>query len=158
MNCKRITGRLSAYLDGELSPRAAERLEAHLGACPACAAQLQGLRHLHHALEGYGAPVADESLARRVRLAAEARREAGDRSRIVPFMPVLARAAAGVLFAAGVAAGLVAGSAAVRPAVPQAHESEIALAQLDVLSVATPGSVADIVLASLGETQAGGTR
>ncbi|MFQ5679805.1 MAG: anti-sigma factor family protein [Gemmatimonadota bacterium] len=40
----RWTGRLSEYLDGDLSPREARRVERHLDVCPECAALLQELR------------------------------------------------------------------------------------------------------------------
>jgi hypothetical protein len=35
--------RLAAYLDGELTPRERAEIDAHLGACPACARKLQAL-------------------------------------------------------------------------------------------------------------------
>ena len=35
---------LSPYLDGELPPAEADRVRAHVAACPACAAELDGLR------------------------------------------------------------------------------------------------------------------
>lgn len=38
------TARLSAYLDGDLSPEAATKVEAHVAGCPRCAATLAELR------------------------------------------------------------------------------------------------------------------
>src|SRR5688500_9911693 len=35
---------LGPYLDGELSPAAADQARAHVAGCPACAAELDGLR------------------------------------------------------------------------------------------------------------------
>ena len=42
---------LSAYLDGQLPPRARARLDAHLASCPACAASLADLRTLRTDLQ-----------------------------------------------------------------------------------------------------------
>jgi anti-sigma factor RsiW len=39
-------GRLSAYLDGELAPRAAARIDRHVAGCPACRAALRSLERL----------------------------------------------------------------------------------------------------------------
>jgi hypothetical protein len=56
---------LSAYLDGELEPAARQELEAHLGACMACAALLDDLRVLA-AAEGGEAPPVPMGLAERI--------------------------------------------------------------------------------------------
>ena len=42
--------RMSAYLDGDLGPRARGRLEAHVGVCRECRGVLTGLRTLIEAL------------------------------------------------------------------------------------------------------------
>jgi anti-sigma factor RsiW len=39
-------GRVSAYLDGELAPRAHARIERHAEACPECRAVLESLRRM----------------------------------------------------------------------------------------------------------------
>ncbi|MFQ6131039.1 MAG: zf-HC2 domain-containing protein [Armatimonadota bacterium] len=44
LNCKAAQEAASAYLDAELEPRVAERLEAHLMACAQCAEQFELLR------------------------------------------------------------------------------------------------------------------
>jgi hypothetical protein len=58
---------LSPYLDGELSAAAAEQVRAHVAGCPACAAELDGLRAVGRLLSaargGYPAD-ADEVMAR----------------------------------------------------------------------------------------------
>ena len=46
---------LSAYLDGELEPRAAERVERHLAGCDGCQCELANLRQMRLALRS--APV-----------------------------------------------------------------------------------------------------
>ena len=45
--------RLSAYLDGELDAVAREQVEAHLAACPSCAAELASLRSVSSAVASY---------------------------------------------------------------------------------------------------------
>jgi hypothetical protein len=42
--CARVRGVLSAYLDGELSPRNRTLVESHLHECATCAAELEGLK------------------------------------------------------------------------------------------------------------------
>ena len=58
---------LSPYLDGELSPAEGDRVRAHVADCPACAAELDGLRAVGRLLSaartGYPAD-ADEVMAR----------------------------------------------------------------------------------------------
>jgi anti-sigma factor RsiW len=44
MRCRAVEGRLSEYLDGNLSARARTRLESHLETCGACRRQCQELR------------------------------------------------------------------------------------------------------------------
>jgi len=45
-------GRLSAYLDEELSPRSVARIERHLAGCPQCLAVLHGLQRMLRAVHG----------------------------------------------------------------------------------------------------------
>jgi anti-sigma factor RsiW len=45
MNCEQYSENMSAYLDGELDPRAQARLRDHFAACASCAADLDGLRN-----------------------------------------------------------------------------------------------------------------
>ena len=54
LSCLRYRNHLGAYLDGELSPRRAKNVSAHLGRCKACRVALEDLRRLApvmHALE-----------------------------------------------------------------------------------------------------------
>jgi anti-sigma factor RsiW len=44
MDCPNCVDDLTAYMDGELSPRIAERLRSHLNGCASCAAELRGLQ------------------------------------------------------------------------------------------------------------------
>lgn len=52
----RISRYLSAYLDGELSPRLLRRVEAHVARCDACARELDALRGLGSILKAGGPP------------------------------------------------------------------------------------------------------
>jgi anti-sigma factor RsiW len=44
---------LSAYLDGELSPEQAQRVERHVRECPMCAAELEQMRDVSLAISEY---------------------------------------------------------------------------------------------------------
>lgn len=44
MNCKHARSRLPDFADGALYPTERHAIAAHLGACPACAAELEALR------------------------------------------------------------------------------------------------------------------
>src|SRR5207247_3201189 len=57
---------LSAWLDGELTPSRAARLEAHLAACPPCAARAEDLRAIVSELARLEAPQATPLLWSRV--------------------------------------------------------------------------------------------
>jgi anti-sigma factor RsiW len=50
MECERMERRIGAWLDGELPPDQAREVAAHLERCPACAAELDGLRRLGDAI------------------------------------------------------------------------------------------------------------
>jgi predicted anti-sigma-YlaC factor YlaD len=51
-DCAEAREAASAWIDGELSELDAGRLEAHLGACPACSGHVTGLEALARALRG----------------------------------------------------------------------------------------------------------
>ncbi|MDD4888373.1 MAG: zf-HC2 domain-containing protein [Phycisphaerae bacterium] len=65
MNTCERSNRLNAYHDGELSPPEAVELERHVRGCPACAAELDGLRRLTHALASEAEPELPASALRR---------------------------------------------------------------------------------------------
>jgi Putative zinc-finger len=56
MTHAQIRRRLSEYVEGELSPHDEQRLEAHLGECAACAAELRALERSIEWLHGLPAP------------------------------------------------------------------------------------------------------
>ncbi|MGH2359508.1 MAG: anti-sigma factor family protein, partial [bacterium] len=45
-DCATVVGRLGTYLDGELRGASRQRLEAHVGSCQRCSAELSLLRAL----------------------------------------------------------------------------------------------------------------
>jgi anti-sigma factor RsiW len=51
MDCRECIEDLTAFQDGELSPKAVEQLKAHLRLCPSCAAELQSLRKVEEHIE-----------------------------------------------------------------------------------------------------------
>lgn len=61
----RLRERLSAYLDGELEARDAERLEAHLSECESCRDELEGLRAISASLRELPEAEAPRSFALR---------------------------------------------------------------------------------------------
>jgi anti-sigma factor RsiW len=54
------TGRMSAYVDGELGSRGRLRLERHVGECEECRLMLGGLREMLDALHRLPAPSGTE--------------------------------------------------------------------------------------------------
>lgn len=60
MTCHDVRERLEEYLDGELPPHVAARVQAHLRACPACAAleahERAVLRRIRSAVRGIEVP------------------------------------------------------------------------------------------------------
>jgi anti-sigma factor RsiW len=51
MTCKRTQRRLSAFLDGEVTPEGAARIERHLAICRACADEARALTATYKFLE-----------------------------------------------------------------------------------------------------------
>lgn len=158
MKCRKITKRLGAYLDGELSPRATASVEAHLRACEGCAARLAELEGVARLLSALPAPKAARGLGRRIRLAAQERQV-----RVTPLAP-WRRAVAGMAAAAALLIGLTAGALMGRQAleapggVPVAPTARVTSfdPQFDPLSAAPAGSVADVVLALHTGAETGG--
>ncbi len=68
MTCGQFEERLSAYLEGELPAEERRAMEAHLAACPSCAALEISMREAVDALRGF--PEVDPSPALMSRLAA----------------------------------------------------------------------------------------
>ena len=66
MRCMRVRGRLSAYLDREVSLEVRLKMERHLGSCENCRQFLEGMGQLSVLLEGYPVPEPPEALTSRV--------------------------------------------------------------------------------------------
>jgi anti-sigma factor RsiW len=52
MKCRQVKDKLSAFQDGELSPRERERVSEHLERCPACRERYAEIEKVWQALEG----------------------------------------------------------------------------------------------------------
>ena len=52
-NCRRFEDTLVLYYYGELGPKARAEVELHLGSCPACRAELSGLKETLDAFPSY---------------------------------------------------------------------------------------------------------
>lgn len=61
--CEHVRSTFSDYLDGELEPAEAERLEAHVGICPRCRQALTNLRVTLGGLSRLGHTDADDQAA-----------------------------------------------------------------------------------------------
>lgn len=60
MDCKKICGLLTAYLDGEVTPEEKAYIEAHLPDCPQCRAEFEALSTTQASLRGALKSMADE--------------------------------------------------------------------------------------------------
>ena len=103
MTCERIEGLLSAYLEGELAAAERAEVEAHLGACPACAGLLGLLNETLAATAGF--PEAEPSAGLMARLyaipeAAAAGRKRAARPVLGPVFDWLTRPALQPVYAA----------------------------------------------------------
>jgi anti-sigma factor RsiW len=167
VDCKKIQMRLSAYLDGELAPAGAATVEEHLRGCPRCAAELAGLQALSlaltHALEGATEPSGFAARIRRAAAARQARRRPimlfGDRPGL---RPALLRVAAGLIAVAGLWVGMSVGGSAfgrigqsLSNDAQASEQNEFAL-QVETLSAAPPGSIAEAYLAFSSYEEDGG--
>src|SRR5437764_11454560 len=92
---------VSAYHDGQLDAERARQVEVHLAACPACAAELEGLRRLSRALAGWQAPQMPEEVLGRLHEAVTGEVVAAERG-----VMRLARALSGVAAAVMIAGTL----------------------------------------------------
>jgi anti-sigma factor RsiW len=126
MRCRSCEKQLSAWLDGELAPGRAAEVEAHVAACPACAARAARLREVSALVDGLPSPVPSPEFAagfrRKLAQARQVEREAAERPRRWFFrLPALATAATA-------ACALVLGLTLLRrdPALERPPEAELA--------------------------------
>lgn len=91
--CDDVRGRLEEYFDGELRGDEASAVEAHVGACSACAEDLTGLRRLEDVLKGV--PAGARPDGERYLLQVKSRLRSRNRARWMAVLPIAA--AAGIL-------------------------------------------------------------
>jgi len=66
MSCHEIEKELSAYLDGELPPKEADRVREHIAKCPACARELERLRRVIETMRELPAVPAPKGLKEKI--------------------------------------------------------------------------------------------
>ena len=101
MHCKRCERQIWAYVEGQLLPRQAQALEAHLRACAHCQRQLEAAQATYHALRALPRRRAPVNLSEQVRrrIAATPTRPTRDWARVwrrvalAPALGLLAAAA-----------------------------------------------------------------
>lgn len=78
MRCEDLGERIALHVTGDLPPRQAARVEAHLARCSRCQELADGFRRTARALESLGAEGADERASREVRSRVLERLRRGD--------------------------------------------------------------------------------
>jgi anti-sigma factor RsiW len=155
-SCLKVRRQLSAYLDGELSPKNRTAVERHLARCRACGVALESLRRLARALEIVQVLPAPPSLAGQIMAKARDRQSVGrERNAIRPgrrtvtSRPWVLRVAAAAVVVFGLAAGSYMGRSVSQTATARtaAQADPLALYNLDYLADAPEGSLADSYLA-----------
>ncbi|MFO7956435.1 MAG: zf-HC2 domain-containing protein [Candidatus Brocadiia bacterium] len=156
MNCENVKERLGTLLDGELDAAEEAAVRAHVEACPRCAAELDELESLNQLLGALPAHEGNADFAVRVRRRAEKEAKIVHVGRLLSG-GVLTRAAAVLLFAAGVWFGLMAGSDVARAdrAMTESGPEDLTT---DVLAATPDGSLEQVYLSfvSGGEWEEGG--
>ena len=108
MTCDEATIMLHALVDGELDTDHAHELEAHVGGCPNCAAELASVRQLHQRLSGASLRrPAPEALRRRIEAALPVHSAPAVRTVATSRRSLLKGFALGTALSAAAAAGVV---------------------------------------------------
>lgn len=107
MDCKELSLKLNAYLDGELSGQMAARVREHLQACPRCAEEMDELRLVKRTLDAVPGAALAPDFATRIRKQAEERQKA--RTRLIPIGLRLVRLPAAIAATLLIVAGLLLG-------------------------------------------------
>ncbi|MGB7970329.1 MAG: anti-sigma factor [Candidatus Deferrimicrobiaceae bacterium] len=139
MRCFVVRRRLSPYIDGELGPRAAEKLKSHLAGCPRCSAEhgrLSAVRCWFAAAQRFSAPPGFPAavMAKALTRPARAFRPA----------PLLAQFVTAVVVVLAIAAGSISGGVLTGSLVP--HRSSeggtvMTSLSLDAFEAYPPGSL-----------------
>jgi anti-sigma factor RsiW len=158
MGCRKKQARLSAYLDGELSPKAAAAVREHLEACPQCASVLDRLAALDGALETVDGLTPPLGFVGRIVAVAEAQRERAAATRVPVFgrlRPAFSRVAALVTLVAGLWLGATLGGSVsgTNVLVAETEDESVLDLQVDSLSAAPPGSLAEAYLYPVAESE-----
>jgi anti-sigma factor RsiW len=164
MDCREVSQKLNAYLDGALLSQAGEEVRDHLAACASCAAELEQLKRLNHALDALQGMVPPAYFSCRLRELASSRAGAGfERGAAVrpyrraAFSRVLARVAAGLLIVAGLWMGLTMGGTLGSTDAASVGVEEVQTDELDMqvyaLSVSPAESVAGAYISLVSETE-----
>lgn len=106
MTCTKIDSMLSSYLDGELRPEERRLVEAHLKACPHCAAELAALERTAAGTRLFPFPGLSPDFTERVLDQIQSRRPG------VVLLPILAWSLAGLALASGLTLAVLALSSA----------------------------------------------
>ena len=64
-----LSGRLSAFFDGEVSPEEGREIQSHLEECASCADRFEAIRSVSRTLQGTWSPAARRDLGNRIRQA-----------------------------------------------------------------------------------------
>ena len=79
-NCEPMQSSFAEYLDGRLTGRAMQEIDAHIQGCRECAREFQSLRQLQTALAGLGPVEEPADLPLRIRVAVSQERARSHRS------------------------------------------------------------------------------
>ncbi len=149
MRCFRVRRRLSALIDGELRPRAAEKLEAHLAGCPRCAAELARVSEVRRRFAAARRFSAPPGFSAAVMAKTRTRPE-----RAFRLAPLLARFAASAAVVLAIASGALSGgvlTGSLGPHRGSQGATVVASLSLDAFEAAPPGSLGHGYLFATGE-------
>ena len=165
MRCARVRDKLDAYITESLAPQVRGDVAEHLETCKGCQAALERLLRLSSLLKESHVPAVPDGLAGRIVAAAkpeafEQRSPAARPRWRISFSIPMGVAAAAVLVAGVVMGALVARSAYSPVSVAVANQAAVAdpvaVYNLDYLSEAPDGSLAQAYLALVSDKDASG--
>jgi len=168
MRCEKVRVKIDAYLTGELSPQDHAAVEEHTKACDSCRAAVVTARKLTRLGQAASVPPIPEGFAQRLRALA--------RQRIARPTPLAAtwnpaawwrtvsmpmRAAAAAVLVVGLATGVLMGwdtgqAAAAQPAPLVSQSDPLAVYNMDYLTDAPNGSLAESYLALVSDSNGRG--
>jgi anti-sigma factor RsiW len=147
VSCRQSRRQISAWIDGELPQAAAEAVATHVQRCPDCAVHAQELRRIADALSTWDAPPLPDSLAERIRRAAEDLPAPAIQLRTWRRHHWMGRVAAVLLVGVGFAAGMLAAPS--RASALQPIDTSPAVASIDAYDILAEGTLTDMMLRTL---------